>query len=402
MLTDWLIVRRLGAELEAQLRSARVDDAGMLPDGRFALSLAGPAKMRRLLAFDPFGTVPMVTLEEPRPLLPQAGWPRALADALRGMRIEGVRSRHGDRLLAFELGARSRFGVASRLRLVVELVPKFGNILLLKDDVVIAAAKEFTAAQNARRSVTVGSSYEPPPLPQPPAGAVSLADVLARIATSDEDRNSAVKALRAAVPLLPLLLAQSLVAQASPADGAQALIDRAQAAVGSETGSGLAPIFVYREQERIVAVYTQELYQFNSAICTREPRLLDVLHEIAAGSVKQQSAGAAEARFLSLHKRLARRLDELARERVDRERERVEAGEAELVQRRGTALYAHLGEIAPGATHFVPPSDPALQIELDPLLDAKENAALFFRRYRKMLAKGVHVERRLGELALEE
>lgn len=37
MLTDWVLIHRLAREIELRLGGARLDDAGLLPDGRIAL-----------------------------------------------------------------------------------------------------------------------------------------------------------------------------------------------------------------------------------------------------------------------------------------------------------------------------------------------------------------------------
>ena len=115
MLTDWLIVRRIAAELERGLRGARIRAAGATPDGRFALRLP-----QGTLALDPFGPTPLASLEPEIPLRRAPGWPRTIADALEGLRIERIRARRGDRLLALDCAAHSRFGVSSAYRLVVE------------------------------------------------------------------------------------------------------------------------------------------------------------------------------------------------------------------------------------------------------------------------------------------
>ena len=154
MLTDWLIVRRLAAELERALRGARLRDVGRLADGRFGLRV--PAG---ILAIDAFGPTPIVALEADAPLDRTAGWTRTMADALVGLRIDTIRARRGDRLIAIDCSSRSRFGVASGYRLVVELVPRFGNIVLLKDETIVSAAKEFSRADNARRATNVGDPY---------------------------------------------------------------------------------------------------------------------------------------------------------------------------------------------------------------------------------------------------
>ena len=76
MITDWLIVRRLAAELEPLLRGARISGGGFLEDGRFALEL-GRASGRgggNLLAVDAFGPLPVVTLETGVPPPKAGGW----------------------------------------------------------------------------------------------------------------------------------------------------------------------------------------------------------------------------------------------------------------------------------------------------------------------------------------
>ncbi len=83
------------------------------------------------------------------------------------MRLGSVRARRGDRVLVLTFGTASRFGVESEFRLVLELVPRYGNVVLLRERVVVAAAKQFSPAENEARSVQVGLPYEPPPLPKP-------------------------------------------------------------------------------------------------------------------------------------------------------------------------------------------------------------------------------------------
>ena len=78
MLTDWVLIRRLAHELKDQLRGARVEDAGLLADGRIAI-LFRSAGTQRLLAVDLFASPPLVTLETEMPaVLEEAGFGRAL------------------------------------------------------------------------------------------------------------------------------------------------------------------------------------------------------------------------------------------------------------------------------------------------------------------------------------
>lgn len=168
MQTDWVLIARLARELEERLRGARVDDAGLLADGRIALVLRRRAA-RTLLAADLFSSPPILTLEDGElGAGVEPPFVRTLARSLRGMSLAEVSSRRGDRLLRLSFTARSRFGVGDRFELLFELVPRFGNAVLVKEQVVVAAYREFSPAENASRAVQAGSAYELPPLPANP------------------------------------------------------------------------------------------------------------------------------------------------------------------------------------------------------------------------------------------
>jgi predicted ribosome quality control (RQC) complex YloA/Tae2 family protein len=165
MLTDWVLITRLAHELKERLRGARIDDAGSLPDGRVGLVMRSRGS-RLLLAIDLYGSPPLVTLEEGElGVFIEPGFVRALARSLHGMVLEDAAARRDDRLLRLTFATRSRFGVGDRLELYVELVPRFGNAVLVKDGTVVAAFKEFSPAENQRRSVQAGQPYLLPPLP---------------------------------------------------------------------------------------------------------------------------------------------------------------------------------------------------------------------------------------------
>jgi len=404
VLTDWLIVRRLAAELDRTLRGARIREAGRIADGRFGLRVSGGT-----VALDAFGPTPIVALEPDRALDRASGWVRTMADALEGLRIDGIRARRGDRLVAFACSSRSRFGVESGYRLVVELVPRFGNIVLLKDDTVVSAAKEFGRSDNARRATIAGEPYEPPPLPGPPAAALSLADAYALMTSEDgvPARTSASAALRAAVPLLPRLIVDSLVAEsgralgADPAALAERTLSRARSLVEATTGAsdGIGDVFAYRDGGRLVQCHIVALAQYADLTVSREPELAPLLAENVGGATRARASQAFEARRAALGRRIEKRRAIVAAELGALERERDDANARDALRRAGELLYAHISDVPPRATSFVPSSEPGLTICLDPELDAKANAAAIFKRYRKATAKLEHIAKRIAELA---
>ena len=293
MLTDWLIVRRLGAELDKRLRGARIRSVGMLADGRFGLRT--PAGV---LAFDAFGDMPLVLLEPDQAVAPEPGWPRAMADALEGLKIERIRARRGDRLIALDAASRSRFGVVSQSRLVAELVPRFGNLVLLKGETVVAAAKAFEKGGRTARTVSPGEPYEAPPLPKRAAEAPSIDADLAPLASGDAGesaRKRAAKALRSLEPSVPLVVADSFVAEAALVPGpprsvlAAWLANKARTLLSSTEGepNGFGDVYAYYEDGRLVQAHVVPLHQFAALELRRARELLPLLSTAASEQASQ-------------------------------------------------------------------------------------------------------------------
>ena len=408
MLTDWTIWRRIAFELDAELRGARIREAGLLADGRPALRTA-----RGVVAIDISAPTPYLALEPDSPVRPLPGWSRAFAETLSGLQIRGVRGRRGDRLIAFECGASSRFGVASVYRLVVELVPRFGNVLVLKDDVIVVAAREFQGDGSGRRTILRGERYEPPPLPAartaPDFAPAALA--LAHGNPGTGALQDAVRALRAAEPLLPPLAALSLASSCAAAAlagglepeqvaGELALRSRQLLGVLEGDASLSESVFAYWDENgKLVQAHLVALRQFEGLIETRPPRMLPLVTGAYGSARAEDAESALRAKRAALAGRIERRRAELEMLRAELVAQRDALGEREVLRRAGEALFAHVAEVPPGARSFVPPSDPESAIELDPELDAKGNAQAIFRRYRKATARAAHAEARLSELA---
>ncbi|MEO6990798.1 MAG: NFACT RNA binding domain-containing protein [Candidatus Baltobacteraceae bacterium] len=406
MRTDWTLIRRIARELDVTLRSGRVREVGLLPDGRLGIRVRARGAGGDTIALDPFAPTPSVTLERDPALTPQPGWPRAIADAILGMRVERIGSRRGDRLLAIDLATRSRFGVLSGYRLVAELVPRFGNVLLLKDGSLVAAAKEFSSSQNALRTVVVGETYTPPPLAEPKPGREPLLRALERARQDGDARAAVLKALRGILPLLPIALAESVLAEPLPlADDVERLADQLlakAAAVLAEVevaAEGSSDVFVYRNEGGIAAAHLVALRQFEAASLERLPSLLETFAEGAADARRIDRTRGSQARRTTLATRAQRHLDGLLRDRAELERERADADAADNLRRDGELLYTHLGDVPARASAFVPASEPSRTIALDPDLDAKANAAAIFKRYRKAIARREHAVKRLETLA---
>ncbi len=403
MTTDWILTRRAAIELERALRGGRVIDVGLLEDGRFAMRVGAlRGRADATLAVDAFGSPPLAALTSQEiSLAGDPGWTRAISSALRGMRVGTVRARRGDRILIIALSTQSRFGVESGLRLVLELIPRFGNVLVLRERTIIAAAKQFSPAENETRSIQVGAAYTPPPPPQAPSDRAEL------IAALEGDRKAQLRALGRFRPELPRLLAESLLVEAarvpwpSTVQLAAWLEHRAGGILASTAGEpdGLGEIYAYFEGDRLVAAHVLPLAQFADLRCAREPRLLPLLAQARAADQAAQTSSKVERRRTALAGRIAKRRAASAAESAAVRLKRDDAAGRDRLRAAGDALFTYGNDVPAGAAAFVAPGEPELVIALDPDIDAKANALAYYARYRKATDALPHLERRLEALA---
>lgn len=335
MYTDWLLIRRLAWELNGRFAGAKVRDVGQLDDGRCALALWSRGQTQ-LLCIDIFAATPVVTVEDRElPIAAEPGFIRACGAALRGTTVLAVRSRTHDRLLRIDFGSRSRFGVEDGYSLVCELVPRFGNIILIKssrggDGMVVAAAKEFSASENAVRAIEAGGLYEPPP---PRAG-----------------------------NLTPL-------------------ISESDASTLTQAGALEGEIYVYRRAGALVQAHLAPVEKYAGLDVSRSFSLLELLAEARTGSAQRDTSDRVAKRRRDLARELDKRERKLQNELEQTRAALRKADEREALREQGAAIYATL--------HDMPPD------ERD---EAKERASELFAAYKKAGASVPHLQRRHEEL----
>ncbi|HTX02439.1 MAG TPA: NFACT family protein [Candidatus Acidoferrales bacterium] len=385
MLTDHLLVRRAARELNRTLAGRRVRDIGLTDRASVEIVFGGKGG-GAALQIEPFTTPPLLWLEAdvPLSLAAEPAWLRAAGAIVRGGTLAAVRARAGDRVVALEFGARSRFGVESSSRLILELVPRFGNVVALRGETIVAAAKTFSPAENHERSVEIGRPYELPPLPR---ARIDRAAFEARLS----DASARLAALRDYLPALPRLIATSLVAQAKElALGPSELAAwfETQANEAEATASGDGPVHVYRKHGQLVQAHIVPLAQFEDLEHTTAAHLLPLFAETASASSSGRGPAQIERTRESLL-RAVRRRDEAIRSQLEQiaQRER-HLGERNQLRAEGERIYAQLFEL--------PESERAA---------AKNEASTLFARYKKattalprILARRQILERERAEL----
>ena len=281
-------------------------------------------------------------------------------------------------------------------------MPRFGNVVLLHDRVVVAAAKQFSPAENEARSVK-SACRTSPTLPAAGAGLRRLRPG-ARSLDRREDADARARGFRPdiAVVAASLVAESDAIAWPSAERLAAWLDERARALLSATQGEpdGLGGVHVYRDADgTIVAAHVLPLAQHAAlrthwcprcSTCSRRrgrrrcARSAATRPNAAAHRCWRASPSAPRATADELAAVTARLADVSARDRL---------------RESGDALFTHLHEIPPGATSFVPPTNRALTIALDPELDVNANAQQYYARYRKAADALPHLEKRRDALA---
>jgi predicted ribosome quality control (RQC) complex YloA/Tae2 family protein len=140
------------------------------------------------------------------------------------------------------------------------------------------------------------------------------------------------------------------------------------------------------------------LAQYAALEHTTVPDLLPLFAEARATSAGRRAGDAGERRRAALTGRIARRLRDVEAEIAQVDARIADAAARDRLRAAGDALYTWAPEIPAGAASYTTPGEPPLTIALDPELDAKENAARYFARYRKATDALPHLERRRAAL----
>lgn len=409
-LDSWL-VDRLARELHAALAGWRIDEIRSSESGAPGLTIE--CRRRRAytslrVSVDP--QRPLAAIE-PEPAVKESGpggWAGGVAPLLRGSVVDAIHAVPNDRVLNVDVISRSAFGVPARHRLAFELEPRRANALVLRPTedngwIVLAAAKQF-AGSDGGRDLAVGERYEPPPpmssLLDRKAfldGVGLETDVIVVGAPEPQTRGLA-RLLREFDPTCTPPLAREVVERtltAAPLEtlGVALLENWAtlRADVAGNTKDLTARVFAYRRGDEVVACHVVPL-SWPAGERSEFASLNEVcaLELARAQQVRGSPAGTALRKKLELM--LTRGAAESERLRGALER----AQQADSFRVAGDAIYANLATIPAGSTVFVTPD--GTPIALDPLLTPKQNAADYFRRYKKARSGVPRIRARIAAL----
>ncbi len=87
-------------------------------------------------------------------------------DFLNGSRILNVSLLHDDQVLKIELQKRHPLGDQLRYEMFIELIPRFSNLIIIKNNIIHLAYKYYNHKDNPLRPILIRETYQLPPPPQ--------------------------------------------------------------------------------------------------------------------------------------------------------------------------------------------------------------------------------------------
>jgi predicted ribosome quality control (RQC) complex YloA/Tae2 family protein len=384
---DVWLVARLAVEIRDRLVGARIVAlAGDASGLRISFYRRGGALTLRL-AFDSDG--PLVSLFDEDGAGNEnvaGGWAGGVAPLLRGCSVETVQAVPDDRIMFLDVVSRSAFGVPARHRLVFELEPHKSNVLVLRpseDDgwQILATAKEIISEGDAR-SIVVGESYEAPP---PRASRRDEASVREAVdsADSQNEPRTLVRLLGEYDPTCSPPLGRETVERALANDDGRSLSERLldewanlRAEVQRASSDPFSSVYAWRKNDGYSVCHVVALTWPPGS-----PEIHPLLNDVCAAQLRASERKRRVPAANALRKRLNTMLDRCEAETVSLRNAEQRAKDADAYRIAGEAIYTYLADIPERAEEYETPE--GLRVALEPTLTAKENAASYFKKFKK-------------------
>ena len=336
-------------------------------------------------------------------------WAAGVAALVRGSVVDAVGAVPHDRILNVDLRSRSAFGVPALHRLVLELEPRKVNALVLRrtsedDGTVLAMARPLSATASGR-AVAVGDRYVLPKIQETRIGRDEFREgARAILARSQVESRALVRLLNDVDPACTPPLARRIIddvierpsERVDPA-AAPELMLRAWAElrphVVAAVGDLNASMYAYRSGDVTSACHVVALH-WPAGELVRSA----TLNELCAQEIEQRERSRITPVAAGLRKKLERTIERGAAEASSLAAAVERARAADELREKGDAIYASLAAIKEGESLFITPD--GIRIELDQTRSAKQNAAEYFRRYRKARSGLPRIEARLKQLEL--
>lgn len=398
MALDGVFLRHIKNELEAALTDSKVDKVYQPSRDEIVLSMRSREGSRRLL-ISARANSPRINVTNANPENPKV--PPMLCMLLRkrlsGARLRNITQPGLERLLVLEFEGKNELGDTVMLRLAVEIMGQYSNIIFIdENDVIIDAVKRVDASMSSRRLVLPGMKYE-----QPPAQSK-----LCMLDCEAEDIIKAVEALPRTTPLGKALL--------SVMQGVSPIICRELEYLTGRGGDVYSDSLSDEQRTRLSYFLKRDIAAARS--CTGEPCLItddtkkpfdftfEHIQQYGTGHSKRETETFCELLDLYYNKRdaiesmrsksedlnklLGNAATRLLKKIYIQQEELAHCADRERLRISGDLIQANLYRIPKGAKeleaeNYYEEDMPLMKIALDPSLSAAANSQKYYKAYRK-------------------
>jgi predicted ribosome quality control (RQC) complex YloA/Tae2 family protein len=404
---DALAIRALTAELNRELKLARVEKIHQPSSRDIVLTLRTRAATHRLLlsAHKSFARAHLLTGERPKNPEEPPMFCMLLRKRLESGRVLEFRQQGWDRVLEMVVESTDEIGDTVYHVLILEIMGKHSNIILTTADRTLAPQRivdsivHVTQDMSRVRQVLPGLPYEPaPPQAKKPYHEVTSADVEALQLDGKTDKAQQLALCGLVAGIGPVTAREILHRARSKGNGSAESIVAATRDLIEGVLNGTEPVSVGLDE--VGNPVEAAPFQLTSRAEYRPAASLSA----AVESVYAEAAARLQMSNLAreLESAVLAHIDRLRGKREKLLQERVDSLDHETFRIKGELLTAYPYLVEKGATRVALPNfydeEHPLEIELDPAKTAIENAQHYFRLASKKKRALPFIEKELAQV----
>ena len=315
-----------------------------------------------------------------------------------------------ERILTFNFSALNDFGDRVKLKIICEIMGRYSNIIFVDDNgIILDSVKRVGSNKSSVREILPGKTYSLPPA-QDKLGILDndTKSILARVL---ENKNSLLsKAILKTIQGISPLRCNETVFKAYGEDKAVYEIENDTEALENALESLKQTLLseskglILSDEEKQIAFSFAEIEQFGST-CKKKyydslSVLLDEYYESRINTVKRTASGG------ELIKKVAALSDKINRKTALQKKELAQSEDCERLKIYGELINANLYYLKPKSSKYSVLNyytGEQIEIPADILLTPSENAAKYYKEYRKKQNAKVYLNEqiKIGEEQLE-
>ena len=377
MAQDGLFIKRLALELNEKLNGGRVDNAYGLNKTDYVLDIRVPGKSYNLYMSASYNN-PTVFMTQDRFEKPSvaSNFTMLLRKYLVGSYITEIKELNDDRIIEINFIKKDELIGSENRKLIIELIGRFSNILLLDDNLkIIDAIKQLSVLDNNSRGIMRGLEYTP----------------LKNDKLSQDSKDEINKIFNNNDNLYPKKLVDS-VSGLSPLI-AEYLINKYKDSTGDFYD------FFIKNTSSFNPTLTDKDYYYFDVFNDKNSLHFNTLSELLNHYYKVN----AEAKILKdnnqkVYQTVASNIKRLNKKLVNLSNDLNKDLNSDELRIKGEILMANAYKEFPRMssitlTNFYDGKD--IEIDIDPSKNIKDNANIYFKRYKKMKAAITHLNEQI-------